>query len=87
MQRNRDGVWESGLEMPRGDKRERDAEKVGRKKRSGPASDRMRKGDQGQGDGRRYGKAVDKHYWTGSKDKMEDGEDKRAMMRKGESMD
>ena len=39
---NRDGRWESGLEMARGDRRERAADRVGRKKRSGPATDMTR---------------------------------------------
>ena len=31
---------------------------------SEPTTDRTRKGDQGQGGGRRYGKAVNKRDWT-----------------------
>ena len=63
--REDEGGWPRGgkREMARVD-REGDADTAGRKKRSGPATDRTRRGDQGQGGDRRYGKAVDKSGTT-----------------------
>ena len=51
--------------MAWGDRGEIYTDKVGRKKRSGPVTGGTRRGDKGQGCGRRYGTAVANHDWTG----------------------
>ena len=61
--------------VERGKRSQREATKNNscKKKRDRPVANITESGDQGQGGGSRYGKAIDKHDWTGKKGKSEEG--------------